>query len=36
LKEESADLLFHLLVLLEASGSSLDEVVEVLKKRHHK
>lgn len=36
LKEESADLLFHLLVLLEASDCSLDEVVDVLKKRHKK
>jgi phosphoribosyl-ATP pyrophosphohydrolase/phosphoribosyl-AMP cyclohydrolase len=36
LKEESADLLFHLLVLLEASDTSLDEVTEVLKKRHQK
>jgi phosphoribosyl-AMP cyclohydrolase / phosphoribosyl-ATP pyrophosphohydrolase len=36
LKEESADLLYHLLVLLEASDTSLDEVVEVLKKRHLK
>lgn len=34
LKEETADLLFHLLVLLEQKGVSLDEVVEVLKSRH--
>jgi phosphoribosyl-ATP pyrophosphohydrolase/phosphoribosyl-AMP cyclohydrolase len=36
LKQESADLLFHLLVLLEASDVSLDEVIDVLKKRHKK
>ena len=36
LKQESADLLFHLLVLLEASDVSLEEVVDVLKKRHKK
>lgn len=36
LKQESADLLYHLLVLLEASEVSLDEVVEVLKNRHKK
>lgn len=36
LKQESADLLFHLLVLLEASDTSLDDVVDVLKKRHKK
>lgn len=34
LQEESADLLYHLLVLLEASGSSLDEVCAILQKRH--
>lgn len=34
LVEESADLLYHLLVLLRASGSSLEEVIDVLKKRH--
>ncbi|PWT94711.1 MAG: bifunctional phosphoribosyl-AMP cyclohydrolase/phosphoribosyl-ATP diphosphatase [Bacteroidetes bacterium] len=33
---ESADLLFHFLVLLNAKGSSLKEVVEILKKRHSK
>jgi phosphoribosyl-ATP pyrophosphohydrolase/phosphoribosyl-AMP cyclohydrolase len=33
--EESADLLYHLLVLLEASDCSLDDVTDVLKKRHH-
>jgi len=31
---ESADLLFHYLVLLNAKGHSLQDVVEVLKKRH--
>jgi phosphoribosyl-ATP pyrophosphohydrolase/phosphoribosyl-AMP cyclohydrolase len=31
---EAADLLFHYLVLLEAKGYELDEVVEVLKQRH--
>ncbi len=33
LLEESADLIFHLLVLLEFSGISPDEVFKVLKKR---
>src|ERR1051326_2996976 len=33
-KNESADLLFHFLVLLEAKNISLDEVIEVLEKRH--
>lgn len=33
-KNESADLLFHYLVLLEAKGVSLDEIIEVLEKRH--
>lgn len=32
--EEAADLLFHLLVLLRASGSSLQEVAAVLRRRH--
>jgi len=31
---EAADLVFHFLVLLEAKGSSLPEVVELLKSRH--
>lgn len=31
---EAADLLFHYLILLEAKGYELDEVVEVLKQRH--
>ncbi|HNW61277.1 MAG TPA: bifunctional phosphoribosyl-AMP cyclohydrolase/phosphoribosyl-ATP diphosphatase HisIE [bacterium] len=34
LKEESADLLYHLLVLLAACEVGLDEVLEVLEKRH--
>ena len=36
LKNESADLLFHLMMSLEASGLSLDDVVSVLKERHSK
>ena len=31
--QESADLIFHLVVLLEFSDSSLDDVINVLKKR---
>ncbi len=31
---EAADLLFHFLVLLEEKGYELDEVIEVLEKRH--
>ncbi len=34
LKEETADLLFHLLVLLEEKEVPVSEVMEVLKKRH--
>jgi len=34
LKEETADLLFHLLVLLEKKGVELAEVMEVLRNRH--
>lgn len=34
LKNEAADLLYHLLVLLEAKNTSLDEVVSVLAERH--
>lgn len=34
LKEETADLLFHLLVLLEEKDIDLAEIVEVLKNRH--
>lgn len=33
-KNEAADLIFHLLVLLEAKNVSLDEVIAVLEKRH--
>ena len=32
---ESADLLFHYLILLQAKGFKLNDIVEVLKKRHH-
>lgn len=31
---EAADLLFHYLILLQAKGASLSEVIEVLKQRH--
>ncbi len=31
--EESADLIFHLIVLLEYSGLSFDDVIEILNKR---
>lgn len=34
LESEAADLVYHLLVLLEASGSSLDRVVAELRRRH--
>ena len=34
LESEAADLVYHLLVLLEASGSSLDSVVAELRRRH--
>lgn len=33
LLEEAADLIFHLIVLLEYSGSSLEDVINVLEKR---
>jgi phosphoribosyl-ATP pyrophosphohydrolase/phosphoribosyl-AMP cyclohydrolase len=33
-KNEAADLIFHLLILLEQKGSCLDEVVAVLQERH--
>ncbi|AWL11460.1 Phosphoribosyl-ATP diphosphatase [Saliniradius amylolyticus] len=36
LKNESADLLYHLMVLLQASDLSVNDVVEVLKERHQK
>jgi phosphoribosyl-ATP pyrophosphohydrolase/phosphoribosyl-AMP cyclohydrolase len=35
-KNEAADLLFHYLILLAAKGSSLEEVIEVLRERHKK
>ncbi|MBC7694643.1 MAG: bifunctional phosphoribosyl-AMP cyclohydrolase/phosphoribosyl-ATP diphosphatase HisIE [Burkholderiales bacterium] len=35
-KEEAADLLFHYLILLQAKGFSLDDVMNVLKSRHKK
>ena len=34
LEAEAADLVFHLTVLLEASGSSWDRVVAELRRRH--
>ncbi|OON67628.1 bifunctional phosphoribosyl-AMP cyclohydrolase/phosphoribosyl-ATP diphosphatase HisIE [Hymenobacter sp. CRA2] len=34
LKGEAADLLYHLLVLLTASGLTIDDVVQVLRQRH--
>jgi phosphoribosyl-ATP pyrophosphohydrolase/phosphoribosyl-AMP cyclohydrolase len=36
LLEESADLIYHLFVLLKANNSNLADVVEVLRKRHLK
>ena len=33
-RNEAADLIFHLLILLEAKNVSLNEVIEVLEKRH--
>lgn len=33
--EEAADLVYHLLVLLEGSGRSLSDVVDILRQRHH-
>jgi phosphoribosyl-ATP pyrophosphohydrolase/phosphoribosyl-AMP cyclohydrolase len=36
LKNESADLMYHLIVLLQASGLSLTDVINVLKQRHTK
>ncbi len=35
-KNEAADLLFHYLILLNAKGYSLNDVIEVLKERHFK
>ena len=34
-KNEAADLLYHYLVLLEAKNFDLDDIIEVLKKRHN-
>ena len=36
LKNESADLLYHLIVLLQASDLSLSDVIDVLKQRQNK
>ena len=36
LKNESADLIYHLIVLLQASGLCLQDAVDVLKNRHNK
>lgn len=33
---EAADLLFHYLILLNAKGSSLQDVIDILKKRHNR
>lgn len=33
-KNEAADLLFHLMILLEAKGMTLHDVIAVLEKRH--
>lgn len=35
-KEETADLLFHYLILLQAKGFKLNDVIDVLKSRHSK
>ena len=35
-KNEAADLLFHYLILLQAKGFKLDDIVEILKERHKK
>jgi phosphoribosyl-ATP pyrophosphohydrolase/phosphoribosyl-AMP cyclohydrolase len=35
-KGEAADLLFHLLVLLEDRGIGLEEVIKLLQERHQK
>jgi len=36
LKEETSDLIYHLLVLLAEKNISLNEISEVLRKRHQK
>jgi phosphoribosyl-ATP pyrophosphohydrolase/phosphoribosyl-AMP cyclohydrolase len=33
---EAADLMFHYLLLLNSKGFKLDEVIDILKKRHKK
>jgi len=33
-KDEAADLLYHILILLHAKGTSLSEIEQVLAKRH--
>ena len=33
---EASDLLFHFLILLQAKGYKLDDVIRILKERHHK
>jgi phosphoribosyl-ATP pyrophosphohydrolase/phosphoribosyl-AMP cyclohydrolase len=33
-KNEAADLLFHLMILLEARGMSLQQIIKVLEERH--
>ncbi len=35
-KDEAADLLFHYLILLQAKGFALNDIIEVLKERHSK
>ena len=35
-KDEAADLLFHYLILLQAKGFALNDIIDVLKKRHTK
>ena len=35
-KEEAADLLFHYLILLQAKGHKLNDVIDILKDRHTK
>ena len=35
-KEEAADLLFHYLILLQAKGHKLNDVIDILKDRHNK
>ncbi len=35
LLNETADLLYHVMVLLAAKGSRIEDVVDILQKRHH-